>query len=1784
MLYFLEFFGVNSQPAYFIAAPSVFRLNAAETVSISVVGVNNVPIKLYLQDFPGGQNRLYERTVTVSEDEVQNTTFLLQSSDFPATDNATVQYVALIAESSFPQMSFTERAVILLSRKSGYIFIQTDKPVYTPNQEVKIRVIALDETRRPSTIPVHIDVKNPQGVIVQRKNGTYQGTFITDSFKLPPRPFYGSNWTITARFLNGLETSTVIAFEVKEYVLPKFSITIQTEPEIILPTTQYVRINVSASYFHGESVDGTCIVTYGIITDGQQQISDVDLKREMTSGSTNFVLKTLTLSDRFPQFWFPDGARLYLEVTILDKGTGRRQKITDKSTIFSNYPYRLSTAKSQKYFKPGLLYELKIESFLANGVVAPHLDLILNCKKTSTRGGIINFGRTCRTDKNGHLTENIILHYRDASLDCTIKTDKDKNEFEESLQTKVTKVIQAMHSPFHKFLKIKATLNADQLSAEIRKSRRISSNQFVHLLISSGSIMSVLKTRGSNSNLKTINSDLGPNMRIVTYVMDQHRGRRYRTFADSAVVEVKSTCHQRELEITVLNTDISPKSVLNLNVTGPPLSKVGFLAVDKAVYQISDKNRMQKKKMFSTFDGHDLGCSNGGGMNVNKVFEDAGLTIITNTGVKTPQRNSIDCQATGRRKRSIDPRQRTNPCCHAGDQFGQTHIVNSQECHIEGQSVHSLTNSSVCAKAFYRCCMSHDSPRRAFEPVATSGINTNFFDFDRMVVDSQDEEYTFRDINTLVENVEIRSFFPESWMFDENLLDVNGGLTKTVLVPDSVTTHVLEAVSLSPLYGMCIAEPVEIISTKDFFVDLDLPYSVVRMEQTEIRATLFNYKSYNLPCHVRLQETDGICSTEQDTISIDIAPNDVQLVRFPIVPMRAGEFTVDVIILCVNVGDRIQKTLQVVNEGREEKKTVSFWLDPKGRRRHHHDESDINIQVTHPFHTVDTQITTVDLTLPQEAIPGTGQCKLSAIGNIMDAAVQTILGGVDTLLDNVPHGCGEQTMIIMAPIVYAMRYLQRTNGLTPQAENRAKFFMKVGYQRELAFRKTDGSFSVWQHKPSSTWLTAFVLKVFCQAKTYIDIDQNVICGGMNWLFSKQNNNGSFTENSAVYHKEIMGGINGEASLTAFVLISMLECDCRMQGTSDNIRRAVLFLERQFLRTHHPYSLAISSYALALANSGRKWRVNNKLRLYAKFTRFPGSRHRGYRYWPIETSDYHNQSSIPYWYRKNPSAVSIETTAYALLTQLELDKIIYSHNIVEWLIEQQQASGAFISTQDTIVGLQALSMYNIRSYAEDIDMRCTVSTSDNSTYRTLQLREHEAMVEKSVHNIPATGKLHVTTSGSGVARMELEVSYNVNDTETLGCKFDINIYKDNIDVDIVQIKQSDRESICDVCGECHDVDFDEDYDVLLSIYNVPDPDPRIGFSNDNVQHASTITGHFPRLPIQDRSDDLETIGRSTTTDLGRSSHGGNRRSSRRSNRRPSRRRGRSTRLRRRGASRQQKCIEICVAYLGNEILDMPVIDVGLPTGFFVEDEDLKKVAEEDFIDSYEVSMRSITFYMEKIPQEEVCIKLRMIMEFEVENLQSAKIEVYDYSKKDERCVKFYSLQYDVAELDVFCSKENCHCVEGECAENWDNKLKSSIVTGKTLFDMTCQGYDYVLRIEVAGSRIVGNHVVTSTVIHSVINKVTDNEDLTDDSEVDFWMNLRCSDDLLQQGQFYIIYGNGGYKYVDEFGTERYRYYLQGDSIVMMDYTRELYNPDRDATQGYWQRFFTHMENHIKENGC
>ena len=62
-----------------------------------------------------------------------------------------------------------------------------------------------------------------------------------------------------------------------------------------------------------------------------------------------------------------------------------------------------------------------------------------------------------------------------------------------------------------------------------------------------------------------------------------------------------------------------------------------------------------------------------------------------------------------------------------------------------------------------------------------------------------------------------------------------------VTFPDSITTWLVQAVGVSAQAGMCVAEPVRVTVFRNYFLQLDLPYSVVLGEQVEVRATLYNY-------------------------------------------------------------------------------------------------------------------------------------------------------------------------------------------------------------------------------------------------------------------------------------------------------------------------------------------------------------------------------------------------------------------------------------------------------------------------------------------------------------------------------------------------------------------------------------------------------------------------------------------------------------------------------------------------------------------------------------------------------------------------------------------------------------------------------------------------------------------------------------------------------------------------------------------------------------------------------
>ena len=59
--------------------------------------------------------------------------------------------------------------------------------------------------------------------------------------------------------------------------------------------------------------------------------------------------------------------------------------------------------------------------------------------------------------------------------------------------------------------------------------------------------------------------------------------------------------------------------------------------------------------------------------------------------------------------------------------------------------------------------------------------------------------------------------------------------------PDSITEWMIQAIGLTPDHGICISDPLNVTAFRDFFIQLDLPYSAVRLEHLNVNATVFYY-------------------------------------------------------------------------------------------------------------------------------------------------------------------------------------------------------------------------------------------------------------------------------------------------------------------------------------------------------------------------------------------------------------------------------------------------------------------------------------------------------------------------------------------------------------------------------------------------------------------------------------------------------------------------------------------------------------------------------------------------------------------------------------------------------------------------------------------------------------------------------------------------------------------------------------------------------------------------------
>ncbi|MDD5189654.1 MAG: alpha-2-macroglobulin family protein [Dehalococcoidales bacterium] len=578
--------------------------------------------------------------------------------------------------------------------------------------------------------------------------------------------------------------------------------------------------------------------------------------------------------------------------------------------------------------------------------------------------------------------------------------------------------------------------------------------------------------------------------------------------------------------------------------------------------------------------------------------------------------------------------------------------------------------------------------------------------------------------SSLAEVQRVRQFFPETWLWTEVTTDASGKASQTVTVPDTITTWKLRAVAVSKENGLGVAEN-ELKVFQPFFLSIDLPYSAIRGEEFPVSVAIYNYLDTAQNVQVDITQGDWFELLDNASQTVNIAPNEIGSVQFRIRPGKIGIKELKISARSAAAADAVIKTI---------------IIEPEGVDREIVDNITLAGGVTK----------TLDTSLPDVVVADSGRAYIAVTSSFL---TQT-LDGLDSLLQ-MPFGCGEQNMLNFAPDVFITKYLEASGQLKPEIMAKAEMLMITGYQRELTYRRTDGSFSAFgmNDESGSLWLTAFVLKSFSQAKNTIYIDDGILSAARNWITSHQNADGSFDAVGFVHHQEMIGGLQGKDALTAYVAIALLEA-----GDTVASGRAVQYLETKLALMDSPYEVALTTYALEKAKSSKAGDAYTKLMALAKEDE-NGLHWGADEIIPVDTQPAGKVGAQPFMRPYQPDInreASIETTAYATLALVQRGDALNASRAAKWLVSKRNAYGGYGSTQDTVVTLQALTEFAVNSRA-DVDL--TVTLKGAGIDKTLAINASNFDVLQTVE-VGINGQITMTVTGKGDAIGQLVRRYNV----------------------------------------------------------------------------------------------------------------------------------------------------------------------------------------------------------------------------------------------------------------------------------------------------------------------------------------------------------------------------------------------------------------------------------------
>ncbi|NXH29308.1 A2ML1 protein, partial [Myiagra hebetior] len=706
-----------------------------------------------------------------------------------------------------------ERKKVLICKARNGTIIQTDKPIYEPGQTVRFRIVTLDEEFLALNDSVSetfsfLWVQDPKNNQIERWQNVVPQDGIADlSFQLSDEPLLGTY------VINVTSAQAYGSFSVREHVLPKFEVIFEVPSQIYALDTTFP-LRVCGRYSRGKGVQGMVHVSLcQKIAPFLPSASKPDLCHKFSNQTdeagcffTNVSLSSFSRDFRY----YRDS--IVAEASLVEDATGV-QINTSSQILISRTAARAVFETPNEYYIPGVPYrgKIKVQDHYGTGMKNRKVYLVIRVMRR-------RFIKTYITDDSGIASFNLDTTAWNSSsvslegrftleelMRAARRTDFSYTNAYHHLQPfhVTTKSFLDIHPPTETLpcglkqnVQVTFTLSRDDLGEDTSRT------SFAYYVTGKSGIVvrgqrniqigKLNMLKGSFSIPLTFTADLSPSPSLVVYAIFPNGG----VTADSIRFDV-ALCFPNQVKVGFPDKEAHAGSAVQLQLQAAPGSLCAVQAVDENIFFTRADHELTSRMVYGLFPA---------------AYQRGYPAQVEEHSDRCVQPHSSSSLLRGRPQNSFQP-----------DIFN---LFRNMGLKVFSNLV--IKKPSQCSRR---------ADRKPIMGVpSTEG---------QRITEEQPQFMTHR---------RFHHYFPETWIWNVYSVGSNGSRNVSLTAPAAAAEWKVSMFCLAGR-GFGLAPTTSLRTVEPFFVDVMLPYSVIRGETFLMKATVFSYLQQCIQIHVALAKS-----------------------------------------------------------------------------------------------------------------------------------------------------------------------------------------------------------------------------------------------------------------------------------------------------------------------------------------------------------------------------------------------------------------------------------------------------------------------------------------------------------------------------------------------------------------------------------------------------------------------------------------------------------------------------------------------------------------------------------------------------------------------------------------------------------------------------------------------------------------------------------------------------------------------------------------------------------------